>query len=160
MGEQFEGSTGGKTWLAAILCGPLAGVVVLLVLGLLSAAITVASGGLPSFPPIALFYGGLLGAVIGWPAMLVFGVPTHVILYRRRSRKAGGYLLGGAICGIVMGVIIFGLTRPITQPGMLNIGPLAVVFLLGAVLASWLFWLIRRPDKDMPRPDKVAAMFE
>ena len=164
MGEQFEGSTGGRTWLAAIACGPAAGTLIVLTIGIFGSLISIAAGGSASFPAQLIWAGAFAGALLGWPTMLLFGLPAHVILYRRKSRKVGAYLLGGVFVGFLAALLALGLYA-VTGfvPGeflFATLGPLVVICLLGSVLASWLFWLIRRPDKDVLRPDKVAAMFE
>lgn len=164
MGEQFEGSTGGKTWLAAIVCGPAAGTLIVLAIGLIGSLISVAAGGSASFPAALIWAGAFFGALIGWPTMLFLGLPAHAILYRRRSRKAGAYVLGGVFVGFLAALLALCLYAFMgVVPGELffaAVAPLVIICLLGSVLAAWLFWLIRRPDKDLLRPDKVAAMFE
>lgn len=165
MGEQFEGSTGGRTWLAAIVCGPLAGTLIVLSIGLIGSLISIAAGGSASFPAALIWAGGFLGAVIGWPIMLFFGLPAHAFLYRRKSRKVGGYLLAGVLIGFVaifLFMLLGGALGAYQSDGALAAGLASTGFfgLLISVLASWLFWLIRRPDKDVLRPDKVAAVFE
>jgi hypothetical protein len=165
MGEQFEGSTGGKTWLAAIACGPAAGTLIVLAIGLIGSLISFAAGGSASFPASLIWLGAFAGALIGWPTMLFLGLPAHVILYRRKSRRASAYVLGGVFVGfiatlIVLGLYAFGGGFMIEGVPLASLAPMFFICLLGSVLASWLFWLIRRPDKDALRADKVAAMFE
>lgn len=163
--EQFEGATRSRLALAAIACGPLAGLLLMLVIGLISAAMSAAQGGYSSFPMQVLWTGALLGAVIGWPLMLILGLPAHRLLYRRGSRKAGGYLLAGVIAGFVAAVIMIlvFLGAGAFQVAGVYVGAaggITLLCLFGSVLASWLFWLIRRPDKDVLRPASVAAAFE
>ncbi len=163
---QFEGATRARLLLAAVACGPLAGFLLFLAFAIIGTLLTAAQGGYSSFPVQALWGGGIMGAVIGWPFMLVFGLPAHRLLYRRGSRKAGGYLLAGVIAGVAIALIIFLLmlgTQVFSMAGVQmasTAGALALFCIIGAVLASWLFWLIRRPDKDILRPAVVAAAFE
>jgi hypothetical protein len=165
MGEQFEGSTGGKVWLAAIACGPAAFTLVVLVMGIIGALISIAAGSGANFPMQLIAAGALMGAMIGWPIMLFFGLPAHAFLYRRRSRKVGSYLLAGVLVGFVTTFIVLLLGTLLWTyrsngefaAGLASIGIFSLVV---SVLASWLFWLIRRPDKDVARPHKVAAVFE
>lgn len=161
--EQFEGSTRTKLVLAAIACGPVAGLALMLIIALVGAALSAAQSGYFNFPLQALWSGSALGAVIGWPLMLIFGLPAHRLLYRRGSRKAGGYLLAGVISGGVVGMLISIAFVPLGLWQTAGAGAAAVISLLclfGSVLASWIFWLIRRPDKDILRPASVAAAFE
>ena len=165
MGEQFEGSTGGKTWLAAIVCGPAAGTLIVLAIGIVGSLISVAAGGSVSFPAALIWAGAFLGALIGWPVTLFFGLPAHAFLYRRRSRRVGSYLLAGVLVGFVaifVVMLIGGAFGAFQSGDALAAGLASTGFfgLLMSVLASWLFWLIRRPDKDVLRPDKIAAAFE
>lgn len=167
MGEQVEGSTGGKTWLAAIVCGPAAGALIFLTLQVVGALLTMSSGGaFNGSGPIGMLLGGaMFGAIIGWPVMLFFGLPAHIFLYRRKSRKVGGYLLAGVLTGVAAVLVIMLLLAfggAFGADSALAFGVVAFGFfcLFGSVLASWLFWLIRRPDKDVLRPDAVAAAFE
>ena len=132
---------------------------------LIASLISVAAGGSASFPAALIWAGAFAGALIGWPTMLFFGLPAHVILYRRRSRKVGSYLLGGVLVGFLAALVVLGLYAigggfMIEGLSLSGLAPIVILCLLGSVLASWLFWLIRRPDKDVLRPDKVAAMFE
>ena len=97
--------------------------------------------------------------------MLFFGLPAHIFLYRRGSRKVGAYLLAGVLAGFASVLIVLLLLAFVG--GFRSDSPLSVLAvalslfcLFGSVLASWLFWLIRRPDKDALRPDAMAAMFE
>ncbi|MDP3738549.1 MAG: hypothetical protein Q8R02_14235 [Hyphomonadaceae bacterium] len=163
--EQFEGSTRTKLALAAIACGPVAGLVLVLVIALMGAALSAAQGDYTNIPLQALLSGAVLGAVIGWPFMLVFGLPAHRLLYKRGSRRAGGYLLAGVIAGFIIAILMSLAFLPLGlwQTSGAYAGAAGVISLLclfGSVLASWIFWLIRRPDKDVLRPASVAAAFE
>jgi hypothetical protein len=163
---QVQGRTGWRLFFASILCGPLAGLIVVSVLGLIGAAISASSGGGFGFPAAFLITGATFGAVIGWPAMLVFGMPAHALLYRRKSHRIGGYLLAGVLTGFAASLALFVILaafdgfRSMNGSDMTGGGLLTLIFVLGAVTASAIFWLIRRPDKDVMQPDKLAAMFE
>jgi hypothetical protein len=39
-------------------------------------------------------------------------------------------------------------------------GVFGVILLLASIGASSIFWWIRRPDRDAPSPEKLAAAFE
>jgi hypothetical protein len=161
---QIQGKTGGRLFLATILCGPLAGLAIILIISLIGGLSNLRYGG--SFVPVAvLFSGALFGAAIGWPAMLLFGLPAHAFLYKRRSHKIGGYLLAGALLGVLATVIITALTtigaRDLLGANLLYTGGVfGVILLLASIGASSIFWWIRRPDRDVPSPEKLAAAFE
>jgi hypothetical protein len=162
--NQIQGQTGGRLAIAAILCGPLAGMAIILLIGIITLLMSIGSG-YTSFMPVSVILGGaVFGAVIGWPAMLLFGLPAHAVLYRRRSHKLGGYLLAGAILGL-LATAVLGLLQA-TAFGAGGMGVLAtglwfgVVLVLASVAAASVFWFIRRPDRDVPAPEKLAATFE
>lgn len=162
---QIQGRTGWRLFFASILCGPLAGFIVILTFGLITVLIGASSGG-GGFPPVILLFGFLWGAIIGWPAMLILGLPAHALLYRRKSHRIGGYLLAGVLTGFAASLVLFGILamfgafRFMTGADITGGGAVSIVLILGSVAASTIFWFIRRPDKDVMRPDKLAAMFE
>jgi hypothetical protein len=161
---QIQGRTGVRLAIATIICGPLAGMGIVIVIGVISLLMSIGSG-YPSFVPVAVvFSGAVFGAMIGWPAMLVFGLPAHAVLYRRRSHKIGGYLLAGAILGLLATAAI-GLLQAMAYGasgmGLLSTGLwFGVILILASIAAASLFWFIRRPDRDVPAPEKLAATFE
>ena len=82
-----------------------------------------------------------IASLIAW----TFGFSWHVVAIRRNWRRAIDYVLAGVALGAVAGVA-----------GACNIlagvFPLVGLLLVGAALMSgsmWLFWLIRRPDRDI-----------
>ena len=163
--QQLEGNTRTRLLLAAIACGPAAGLLLMFAVGLVSVAMSATTGGYVNFPLQVLWSGALIGAMVGWPFILFFGLPAHRLLYKRGSRKAGGYLLAGVIAGVAASVVVllvFGAMGMFQLAGAYAgaAGVIAALCLFGSVLAAWLFWLIRRPDKDVPPPANVAAMFE
>ena len=161
--QQIQGKTGWRLFFATILCGPLAGMAVMGVIGVVYFLLTFGSD-MTSSVPSAMLGAGLLGAMIGWPAMLIFGLPAHALLYRRRSHRIGGYLLAGAILGLFASAVL-GLLQMVGSPifggaALMAGGVIALILLIASVAASSLFWWIRRPDRDVPSPDKLAATFE
>lgn len=134
-------------------------------LGVIGALISAASGAITSFPVAFLWTGLLFGAAFGWPLMLVFGLPAHFLLYRRKSHRIGGYLLAGVLAGFLAAAVV-ALLGWIGGGGLLlgfDIaagGMLTLLLVIGSVAASSLFWLIRRPDRDVLPPATLAAMFE
>lgn len=163
--EQLQGRQRGRLLFAALLCGPMAGAVVLEIIAAIALLMN-PSGGVSGAAIVQiLMSGGLMGAVIGWPTMLLFGLPAHVFLYRRKSHRISAYVLAGTLAGFAASAALLGLGfwagmfGPSSMFGP-EVGYLAVVVLIGAVTASSLFWLIRRPDRDVAKPDAVAAAFE
>jgi hypothetical protein len=162
--NQIQGRTGARLAIATILCGPLAGMGIMILIGLITLLMTIGSGFSSFMPVSAIFAGAVFGAIIGWPAMLLFGLPAHAMLYRRRSHRMGGYLLAGAILGL-LATVVLGLMQA-TAFGVGGMGVLStglwfgVVLVLASVAAASVFWFIRRPDRDVPAPEKLAATFE
>jgi len=138
----------------------------MLLIGLIGVALSSSSGGGAAFPPVLLASGSLFGAIIGWPAMLVFGLPAHALLYRRKSHRIGGYLLAGVLAGfagslLLLGVLVlFGEIQYFSASDLTGGGMITLIFVLASVLAATVFWFIRRPDRDVMQADKLAAMFE
>jgi hypothetical protein len=163
--DQVQGRTGWRLFFATVLCGPLAGVGVMLILGAVNALLSAANGTGGSFPPMFLLSGALFGAGFGWPSMLFFGLPAHAFLYRRKSHRIGGYLLAGVLAGfgaslvVIAGIALLGGIR-FTGADLTGGGVVTILLVLGAVFAATLFWFIRRPDRDVMRPDKLAATFD
>jgi len=161
---QIQGQTGGRLFLAAILCGPIAGLAIIFIIGLITWLSNLRYGS--SFFPLEYFFSGaVFGAGIGWPAMLLFGLPAHAFLYKRRSHKIGGYLLSGALLGVLatVAITLFATVgmRDLMGANLLYSGGIfGVILLLSSIGASSIFWWIRRPDRDVPSPEKLAAAFE
>jgi hypothetical protein len=163
--DQIQGKQVPRLLVAAIFCGPLAGLAIITTLLLLGALMSAADGGSVSFPVEIVLVGALYGAIIGWPMMVVFGLPAHAFLYRRKSHRVSAYVLAGALGGLVASLIAVGLGYlagffgPDSMLFALG-GWFSVLLLVSAVTASSFFWLIRRPDRDVPRPATLAATFE
>src|SRR5262245_5319883 len=84
--EQVQGKQAPRLIVASIFCGPLAGLVLVTIFLIIIALLTAADGGPVDSIPVALVIGSALyGAIIGWPMMLIFGLPAHAFLYRRKS---------------------------------------------------------------------------
>jgi len=163
--DQIQGKQAPRLIVAAILCGPLAGLAIITVLLLIGGLMAAADGGSAAFPFEVVLVGGLYGAIIGWPMMLVFGLPAHAFLYRRKSHRVSAYVLAGALGGFLVSLLAVGLGfltgffGPDSTLAMLG-GWFSVLLLISAVTASSFFWLIRRPDRDVPKPAALAATFE
>lgn len=93
--------------------------------------------------------GAMFGVLIGIPAAVFGGLPSHHILMRTRRTHPGFYALAGALVGVP--TAIAGVVFMSRGAIMLSIGGWGIAFafcaLAGAVSAL-LFWLIRRPDRD------------
>jgi len=145
--------------ISALMSPPIAGMVVSLIL-----ALTVFNGGLalPQDPEIpqagaaglgfvsgamtVMAIGFMLGGLIGWPVMLVLGLPAHALLLRKTSAKIGWYALAGGVIGAGGGLArLFQTVATAPANGYL------LYMAIGAVtgtLAAVVFWWLRRPDKD------------
>jgi hypothetical protein len=89
--------------------------------------------------------GVILGALVGWPVMLVFGLPGHALLLRKTSAKLWIYAAAGIVIGLAGGVFRYAQARSHSTddlPQFLAIGAVT------GTLAAIIFWFARRPDKD------------
>ncbi len=90
--------------------------------------------------------GFLIGGLIGWPVMLVIGLPAHALLLRRTSAKVWWYVLAGCVAGVIAGALRF-----VSSRGAATMNDAVQLAALGAVtgtLAALVFWFVRRPDSD------------
>lgn len=79
-----------------------------------------------------------LSAMVTYPAMMVLGVPIHLLLVKRGWTSGWVYTLAGLVIGAIIGGVLFG----------------RGVAILGAILGpamSFAFWVITRPHNDPER---------
>ncbi|MDP3738550.1 MAG: hypothetical protein Q8R02_14240 [Hyphomonadaceae bacterium] len=145
----FKSTNLPKLAFAIALSAPVAGALVALILGVTVLGATIFNGGLAEtlVNIVNAAFGGLmLGAIIGWPVMLVFFVPLHAFLLRKTSGKAWIYAIAGAVAGAAAGALRF-----VSSGGAATINDLTLFLAIGSttgVLSAIIFWLVRRPDKD------------
>ncbi|PNS09107.1 hypothetical protein [Solilutibacter silvestris] len=109
-----------------------------LVPGLLMLAISLfgnPSEGLWSLKLIAMF---------AYPAMLVVGLPLHLLFQRLGWNNVWPYLLSGAIAGIVVAYYLFPSVHGFANPSSIAIAVICAFF--GAITAAT-FWWIARPSR-------------
>lgn len=95
---------------------------------------------------------GLVSALIGWPAMLIIGLPAHGILCAKNMRRWYYYAIAGALTGIVA-MVVFSLIAE----GRLNIPPLFLALAsFGGAFAAVLFHFIRGPHLALTRAPNPA----
>jgi hypothetical protein len=105
------------------------------------------------------------GAFVGYPAMLLLGLPLHILLYRSGRRSVAFYVMAGAFVGFVAIVIAASIlwlsvlhgneTQSVFSDRLELIVTFAITTGVSAcvgALAGCLSWLIRRPDRDPPNP--------
>lgn len=96
--------------------------------------------------------GGALGVLLGWPAMILGGLPVHVWLVRKDRTDWLPYALIGLAVGTVTMLVYFLATGSLRDPSLLlDASPLLLSGPLTGFLAASLFWLIRQPDR-LPSP--------
>jgi hypothetical protein len=89
--------------------------------------------------------GIILGALVGWPVMLILGLPVHALLLRKTPAKLWIYGAGGIVIGLAGGAFRY------IQGRAHSANDLTQFLAIGAVtgtLAAIIFWFARRPDKD------------
>jgi hypothetical protein len=95
-----------------------------------------------------LMGGSVFGVTLGWPLMLIFGLPYSALLTRRGQAGEWTLTLGFTLLGALVGCLI-GLSPLPTTPGMAPMPPIPITLslpwcaLAGAV-TGWLFWYIRK----------------
>lgn len=110
--------------------------------------------GLPSMFAVLI----IVSAFAGFPFNLLLSWPAHVVLTRLGLRSASAYLVAGAPLGLAVACAILitfngGDARiliSLAGVSLLSAGLLAFSCVAG-VVGAWAFWLVRRPDKDMPQ---------
>lgn len=147
-----------RTLIAALLAGPVGTLVY--VLGFTSWAVVTGGAQLndlfvsPLHMARQTFEWAQLGAMVGWPAMLVGGLPAHAVFYALRLRAVWPYTLAGAAVGGIVSVawikLAFGSGMSGDMTGFAITGAI-----VGAISAT-IFWLIRRPDRDAQRATIAA----
>ncbi len=105
----------------------------------------------PALLPYGAMYGVMLGLALGWPTMMLIGLPLHGWLLRHVRTGVLSYVLAGAVAAmaptLASEAVAFA-QSPADRPA-------AAVLIFGAatgVLCGLLFWLIRRPDRDAANP--------
>lgn len=87
--------------------------------------------------------------VIAYLAMIVLGLPTHALLVHTTKRGPVLYLA----CGAILGAVIASALAIILDP---DIGHSVEEMASAGAICATLFWLIRRPDLDLPNPARSA----
>lgn len=90
--------------------------------------------------------GFMIGGLLGWPVMMALGLPMHAVLLRTTAAKAWHYVAAGLTIGLAAGFLRYAM-----EGGTASTDDLIVLLAIGSVaggLASLMFWLVRRPDRD------------
>lgn len=94
-------------------------------------------------PGVTLMLAATAGMMLGWPIMLLAGLPAYWLLMRVGWRQVWHFMLAGLCVGAAC-VVLF--TRR-AESGLLIYWSIAT---LPGTLTGLVFWLIRRPDRDAP----------
>ena len=101
-------------------------------------------------------------ALVGYPAMLVLGIPAHRLLQKRRWISGWSYSVAGAVIGVIVAGVLFGSVAihnvSLTPDPGRSLGPsvaIAIVAALLGALAAWIFWLIALPHRESSTPSKA-----
>ncbi len=90
-----------------------------------------------------------LGAIPGWPAMVVLGLPLHGWLFHNGKTDGVSYALSGIAAGFVT-VLLYLLGTGdwwVSPSAWFEAWPILLTGSTTGLLAAGLFWLIRRPDR-------------
>lgn len=94
------------------------------------------------------FIGAAAGVMVGWPAMLIAGLPTHLWLIRKGRTALRAYGLAGLVIGALSATLYFLSTGSFDDfEGLLSVWPILFAGPMAGVIAASLFWLFRRPDQ-------------
>ena len=96
----------------------------------------------------------LIGAIIGYPCTLLFGLPTHFLLMRQGWTRWWAYAVAGALIGAIYYSVVPTLLTALTDRNgvnggyvVLSDGVLPVAMALCAI-AGVVFWAVVRPDRS------------
>lgn len=99
---------------------------------------------------LGALYGGLLGAL---PSLLV-GWPLHMAMQRAGLKQWWHYV----VLGVILAAIAALLVSPLMGLDMLYLGlEVMLMMALSGAIGGVVFWLIRRPDRDIAPPAHGAA---
>lgn len=107
-------------------------------------------GDMLHFTGVASVLGGMLGAIIGWPTMLIGGLPAHAYLTRTNRTHSWIYIILGLVIGSLAMMVYFAIVGDLIDLLTGEGGWLALSGPLSGALTAGLFWLIRRPDQMSP----------
>jgi len=96
----------------------------------------------------------VFGAVIGWPAMLVLGLPIHSLLCRFKARHWAAYAFLGAVVGAIAALIASHFIFGVNLRYLLLDSFVLIIGCPTGAFAATLFHLIRGPHN---RPEIAAA---
>lgn len=108
----------------------------------------------------ALSAGLLGGALVGWPAMLLAGLPAHYALIQYKHTNWIVYLARGLTIGALVGSLVSAWfvdiqrdpappccdMAPLPEAGAEFVVGMPIGALAGALTGIW-FWLVSRPDR-------------
>lgn len=145
---------------AGVLAPPLAGVLLSLILGFtimrsviflaphpeIDSEFVQADAARILINTVVVGVGGLMmGGVLGWPLMMLLGLPVHAVLLHTTTARAWHYVAAGLAAGIGAGFLRYARERDATTDDFVTL--LSIGGAAGA-LAALIFWLVRRPDRD------------
>jgi len=101
------------------------------------------------------FWALRLSAIVGYPAMIVLGLPAHLLLRKFGSTGLWGYAVAGLLIGAIVAAVLFssviannfGLAHDPTK----SLTPSVAISILAAflgMLSAVVFWAIARPDRS------------
>lgn len=90
-------------------------------------------------------------AMFAYPAMIVVGMPLHLLFQRRGWTSAWSYLITGMLTGALVAYCVFPTLRGVASVSASSIAIASICAFLGAIAAA-VFWLITRQHR--PRYDQ------
>jgi hypothetical protein len=95
-----------------------------------------------------------LSAMVGYPALVILGLPAYLVFRRLNWVTIWPYLIIGVIIGMIVPAVIYfpgaSLSKLASPSRNASLEPAVAMFALAAFfggLSSCVFWLIARPDR-------------
>ena len=90
--------------------------------------------------------------MVGYPAMLVLGIPSYFVLRKLGWNRVWSYLMVGLLTGAIVAAVIF---TPVVMNNLApdpntSLAPSAAIFIVAALLGALsgtVFWALARPDR-------------
>ena len=145
-----------KLWrliLATLLTPILGGV--LTIMGVYIYILTKGDNGDDLFEAIRI--GGVFGAIIGWPTMLLVGLPIHALICKREARHWAVYALAGALAGTLASIGFLHILLGGTFSGEGNYGVILFFGIPTGIFSSVLFHFIRGPHTPLTPPSNTPT---
>jgi hypothetical protein len=102
----------------------------------------------------SILAGLVAGTLVGLPIALLVGFPVHLFMKRRGLVRLYHYMALGGLIALLPFAVISG--SPLATSPDLNV-QFGMAFGLAGAIGGLIFWLIRRPDRDVGPGSQAAS---